>query len=265
MWVWISLGVVALLTAALLTAFALSSGLLNRRRAVGRSVIKDPEEHTMTDPGSGAVRSIQGADLTFPRGQLEGFWTPRNLERLARTYWRFLRRVTLGAARVRYDADGRYVCLFGIRALPLLTFQNPEYEMDGERGIVRWRIEKGLLVGRRGRGGVGYLEIDVQRCPPDAEDPDDARLHVEVEIANFYPSLTSGIGQWFYANTQSRIHVIVTHGFLRSLARLDLAESKVGRFADADPAPGTVPAIDDVPDPPSGGQPTGRERTLTRR
>ena len=33
-----------------------------------------------------------------------------------------------------------------------------------------------------------------------------------------------------YDATQSRIHVIVTKAFLRSLARLDLAESRVGRF-----------------------------------
>ena len=38
--------------------------------------------------------------------------------------------------------------------------------------------------------------------------------------------------RWFYANTQSRIHVLVTHGFLRSLARLELEESAVGRFAE---------------------------------
>jgi hypothetical protein len=110
--------------------------------------------------------------------------------------------------------------------------------MDGSRGIVRWRIEKGLLVSRRGRGGDGSLEIDVQRCPSDV--PGKGKLHVEVEVANFYPSIASGIGRWFYANTQSRIHVIVTHGFLRSLARLDLAESRVGRFA---------PDQGDVPDP----------------
>jgi hypothetical protein len=34
-----------------------------------------------------------------------------------------------------------------------------------------------------------------------------------------------------YEATQSVIHVLVTHAFLRSLARLDLAKSKVGRFA----------------------------------
>ena len=36
---------------------------------------------------------------------------------------------------------------------------------------------------------------------------------------------------WLYQVTQSRIHVLVTYGFLRSLARLDLADSRVGRFA----------------------------------
>jgi hypothetical protein len=36
--------------------------------------------------------------------------------------------------------------------------------------------------------------------------------------------------------------VIVTHGFLRNLARLDLAESKVGRFAAIDELPEPIPA-----------------------
>jgi hypothetical protein len=67
-------------------------------------------------------------------------------------------------------------------------------------------------------------------------------MHVEVEVANFYPAIASGIGRWFYEQTQSRIHVLVTHGFLRSLARLDLVESKVGRFKDIDDLPEPVPA-----------------------
>jgi hypothetical protein len=52
-----------------------------------------------------------------------------------------------------------------------------------------------------------------------------------VEVANFYPSIASGLSRRLYNATQSRIHVILTHGFLRSLARLDLAESRVGRLA----------------------------------
>ena len=90
----------------------------------------------------------------------------------------------------------------------LLSFQAPEYEMDAERGIVRWRIE-GILVSRAGRGGNGYLEIDVRRIPGEREGR--AGVHVEVEVANFYPAIASGISRWVYANTQSRIHVIVTH------------------------------------------------------
>ena len=57
-----------------------------------------------------------------------------------------------------------------------------------------------------------------------------ARLHVEVEVANFYPAIAFGLGRWLYNATQSRIHVLVTNGFLRSLAPPDLAPSRVGRF-----------------------------------
>ena len=99
-----------------------------------------------------------------------------------------------------------------------------------EHGVVRWRIRDGILVAPEGHEGDGFLEIDITRCPED--DPARARLHVEVEIASFYPAIAFRIARWVYANTQSRIHVLVTHGFLRSLARLELEESAVGRFAE---------------------------------
>ena len=74
-------------------------------------------------------------------------------------------------------------------------------------------------------------------------------------MANFYPALASSVARWFYSATQSRIHVIVTHGFLRSLAKLDLAESVVGRYA----VPGDADA---VPDPPARRRTSpGRELT----
>jgi hypothetical protein len=109
--------------------------------------------------------------------------------------------------------------------------------MDASRGVVRWRIASGILVARRGREGDGYLEIDVQRRP--AEAPGQVIVHVEVEVANFFPAIASTIGRWFYTHTQSRIHVLVTQAFLHSLARLDLAPSKVGRLA----------SFEEVPDP----------------
>ena len=225
------------------------TGLLNarRERKVAESVIRDPEEHTVMAK-DGAVRSIQAAYVTVPTEQLEPLWNPPNLERLARTYWRFLTRATLGLIRVYYTEGERYVCLL-FRPLKLLTFQAPEYEMDDRRGVVRWRIERGLLVARRGRGGDGYLEIDVERSP--GEQPGTVNVAVEVAVANFYPAIASRLSRFVYTNTQSRIHVIVTHGFLRSLARLDLEPSRVGRFVSPD----------DMPDP---SRPPPSERTDTR-
>ncbi len=220
-----------LLAALAVLAAALTTWLVLNRRPRGDRPelvsITDLEDATSIDPQTGAVRSVQKADLSIERATLHEIWTPVHLERLARTYWRFLTRVTLGLIRVRYTTGERSV-VFVSAPLRLLTFQAPEYEMDGTRGLVRWRIERGLLVSRRGRGGSGYLQIDVRRG--EGADPDHARLHIEVEVANFYPSISSNLGQRLYNATQSRLHVIVTYGFLRSLARLDLAESKVGRF-----------------------------------
>jgi hypothetical protein len=204
--------------------------LLNaqRERRIADAVIRDPEEHTSFDE-HGAVRSIQAADLTMPAHELDAIWSPMHLERLARTYWKYLSRVTLGLIRVAYTPTERYVVLL-TRPFVLLRFRAPEYSMDDERGIVRWRIRDGILVASEGHEGDGYLEIDIQRG--EEAEPDRARLHVEVEIASFYPAIAFRIARWVYANTQSRIHVLVTHGFLRSLANLELEESAVGRFAD---------------------------------
>jgi hypothetical protein len=198
-----------------------------RRRSAEPAVITNLEDSTFLDEDTGAVRSVQTADVLLPEAALDEIWSPTNLERLARTYWRFLTRATLGLIRVLYSETGRSVVLLA-RPLKLLTFYPPEYEMEPTRGLVRWRIARGLLVARRGRDGGGYLQLEVRRRP--GEDPEHAHLHVEVEVANFYPSIASGLGLRLYNATQSRIHVILTHGFLRSLVRLDMPRSRVGRF-----------------------------------
>jgi hypothetical protein len=201
------------------------------------ATISKIEDRTAEDRTSGAMRSMQAADVTLPESELRELWTPMHLERLARTYWRFITRATLGVVRVLYSESERSVVLLG-RPLKLLTFEAPEYEMDGEHALVRWRIKRGLLVARSGRGatasgGGGHLQIDVRRLP-DAT-PGEACVHVEVEVANFHPAIAFGFGRRVYNATQARIHVFVTNGFLRSLARLDLAESSVGQLVPADP------------------------------
>jgi hypothetical protein len=203
------------------------------RRRPKIATLIELQDRTSEDPRSGAMRSLQAADMTLPEQELRRLWTLTHLERLARTYWRFLPRVTLGLIRVCGSESERSVVLLA-RPLKLLTFAAPEYELDEGRGLVRWRIKGGLLVARRGRGrsgsaGDGYLQIEVSRLA-DAS-PSEARVRVEVEVANFLPAIASGLGQRVYNATQAKIHVFVTNGFLRSLARLGLAESRVGSLA----------------------------------
>jgi hypothetical protein len=247
--------------AATALALAWLTGVRRLRKSasrMARAVLVDPDQHTTMDE-RGAVRSVQAADVTLPLRALEEIWTPMHLERLARTYWRYLTRWTLGLIRVKYDEDERAV-VFLMRPFVLLRFRAPEYELDAWRGIVRWRIASGLLVSRTGRDGDGYLQIDVRRCK--RVDRETGRVHIEVEVANFYPALASAVARWFYTATQSRIHVIVTHGFLRSLARLDLARSVVGRYetpanadAVADPPPLSQPARPSAADNAEGPSP----------
>jgi hypothetical protein len=190
------------------------------------AAITNLHDSTSLDAATGAVRSVQEADLLVSGEVLARIWSPAYLERLARTYWRFLTRVTLGLVRVRYTERERFVVLL-FKPLKLLTFAAPEYELEPDHGVVRWRIERGLLVARAGRGD-GHLQIDVRRTESAG---DRVRLHVEVEVANFYPAIAHGVSRRLYNATQSRIHVLVTRSFLRSLVRLDLARSRVGRLA----------------------------------
>jgi hypothetical protein len=217
--------------ASLLVVLAAVSAFVARRRRRRRpahAVIVSPRKSTVIQR-DGAVRSVQSAELTIDEREMEDLWTPANLENLARTYWRFLSRVTLGLIRVIYDADGRLVVLLW-RPLTLLRFDTPEYTIEDDHGKVRWRIRDGLLVARPGRG-CGFLSLDVSRQASDGGGR--RRVRIEVEVANFFPSIAAGFSIPVYEMTQSTIHVLVTNAFLRSLSNLDLATSKVGQLAES--------------------------------
>jgi hypothetical protein len=206
-----------------------------RGRLPARAVIVSPRKSTIV-ARDGAVYSVQSAELTLSSADLERLWAPdmrpASLEKFARTYWRFLSRVTLGLIRVVYGQHERRV-VFLARPFTLLRFGAPEYSFDGDQGVVRWRIRDGLLVARAGRR-CGYLSLTVKPDTSDAPSNGRARVRIEVEVANFYPAIAAGFSTPVYEATQSSIHVLVTHAFLRSLATLDLAESKVGMFAPSD-------------------------------
>lgn len=242
-----ALTALGLLAAAYAVLSRVAKRILSSPTRIGEAVILPLQDDTTVD-ATGACRSVQSADMLMPAAAIQAIWTPMHLERLARTYWRFLSRCTLGLVRVEYTEAERFV-VFLRRPFVLLSFRRPEYEMDADRGVVRWRIERGVLVAPPGVQADGYLEIDVTRRP--GPEPGTVILHTEVEVANYYPSIASTFTRWVYAVTQSRIHVLVTYGFLRSLARLDLETSKVGRFA----------GIEDLPNP-SG--PTPQERSDAR-
>jgi hypothetical protein len=208
---------------ALLIVSAVAAARRRRRvHTPAHAVIVSPRRSTVIER-DGTVRSVQTAVLSMPADKLAELWSPANLENLARTYWAFLSRVTLHLIRVVYGENERSVVLLG-RPLTLLRFGAPEYALEGDHGTVHWPIRDGLLVARAGRG-CGYLALDVRR-----EEPDQVRI--EVEVANFYPAIAARFSMPAYRATQAFVHVLVTHAFLRSLAKLKLQESKVGLLAE---------------------------------
>lgn len=228
---------IAVAAAAVAALVVLLRRLLPHQAVIRGAVVHHPTDDTSVG-ADGAVRSIQSADIDLPVDAFGELWTPATLERLARTYWAFLSRCTLGLIKVLYREDGRDVVLLR-RPFVLLSFKSPEYELDGDRGIVRWPIDRGILVAGAGRGKDGYLEIDVRRRGE--PEPGVERVNVEVEVANFYPQIAHWLSKFVYTNTQSRIHVLVTYGFLRRLVSRELEESVTGKYA--------VPPAEDTPAP----------------
>ncbi|MFL5896787.1 MAG: hypothetical protein ACJ76Z_16935 [Thermoleophilaceae bacterium] len=207
----------------------------NRPLPARVKLVHVPEQGYAPD---GSVSTRQEAEIKVPSKVLDALWKPEHLEDLARTYWAWLTKISLGLIRVRYGADCREIVFIG-RPFVLIRFHPPEYETSRTRGAVTWRIERGLLVAPSGRN-KGYLGVAVER-PPE-ETGDEVTVKVTSEVAHFLPALSfpgssifNKFGRWLYQFTQLRIHVIVTHGFLRSLGNLRLERSKVGRFRLREP------------------------------
>jgi hypothetical protein len=206
--------------------------LLERhRRARARVTILPSEQAGYAADGS--VESKQVAEVTLPRAEFEQLWSPEYLERLARTYWHFLSRISLGILRVLYTGTSREVVAFR-RPFVLLRFRAPEYDTQPLCGSVTWPIDRGILVAPSGRNR-GYLRLTVRR-PAEVDGGAEVTATVTSEVSNFYPLLAgwgwyARIGRVVYNQTQLRIHVVVTDAFLRSLANLELQPSAVGTLS----------------------------------
>jgi len=175
----------------------------------------------------GPVGSVQEAELHVDADLLERIWTPSYLERLAHSYWVYLRRASLGLIRVAYGPGSRSIVLLA-PPLVLLRFRAPRYDTGSGFGQVTWPIERGLLVSAPGRG---HLRIAVRRLEANSEAR--GRVLVRAEVENFYPLLRGNgrfawLGARLYSLTQLRVHRALTKGFLRSLAALELPASTIG-------------------------------------
>ena len=191
-------------------------------------VLPDPERGPVTP--NGPLRSIQEAEVETDPAILDELWRAETLERLARGYWRYLNRISLRLLRVVFTGSSRSIVLVSGR-LELLRFRAPRFDTGPGFGRVTWPIERGLLVAPGGRGR-GYLSFDVRRI--DAEPGGKPSVRIRAVVTNFYPLLRGSgwfarVGAFIYAQTQLRIHVLVTRGFLRSLERNELPPLRPGR------------------------------------
>lgn len=191
-------------------------------------VLPDPESGPVSTEGG--LRSIQEAELELTPAALEELWRPETLERLARGYWRYLNRISLGLLRIAYEGSTRSIVLVW-RRFGLLRFRAPVYDTGPGFGRVTWPIERGVLVAPPGRGR-GYLRFDVRLLEGDGA----PRVRIRAVVANFYPLLRGSgwfarVGAFLYSQTQLRVHRVVTRGFLRSLERGDLPPLRPERAA----------------------------------
>ena len=199
-------------------------------------LMPDPVRHGLAT--TGPTGCVQSAQITVDDEIFEQIWTPSTLELLARSYWRFIRRRSLGLIRMNYGTGSRSVNLVS-RHIPLLRFREPEFETGPEFGRVDWPIDRGILVASEGRGN-GYLRIEVHRDPQRPAKPGHQSITVSSEVVNFYPWLRgtgwfARTGTWIYSQTQFRIHLWVTRGYLRSLADLPSSVIRQGEDPAARP------------------------------
>ena len=155
-----------LLIAPLVAVLAFAWAIVVRRRATLPAAITSVDPEAPTIDADGAARSVQAAELRIPSPALLALWSPASLERLARTYWRFLERSSLGLIRVAYSEHDRAVVLL-CRPFVLIGFDPPAYELTAERGVVRWQIRGGALV-LEARSPLakclGLFELEHMKC-----------------------------------------------------------------------------------------------------
>ena len=156
--------------------------LERRRRARARVKLVQPAA-VRTTRRTEDIGSKQVAEVTLPRAELDEVWSAEYLERFARTYWRFLTRVSLGLLRVLYTETSREVVLL-TRPFVLLRFRR--------RVRDRGRRRHGHLADRPRacwwrRTGAAAATCGWGCAAPAADEATEATAVVTSEVVNFYP------------------------------------------------------------------------------
>ena len=176
------------------------------------------------------MRSVQSAEITIATAELERLWNP-DQPREPRPHLLALSHPgDAGLIRVVYGSNERSV-VFLARPFTLLRFDAPEYVLEADHGNVRWRIRGGLLVARRSAAAAvaSWRSTCAARrtAAPTGRPSCGSRSRSRTSTRRSPPASARPV----YEATQSALHVLVTHAFLRSLATLNLAKSKVGRLS----------------------------------
>ena len=114
--------------------------LLERRRRA-RSRVHLVQQPRADYGAGGGIGSKQVAEVTLPREELDEVWSAEHLERFARTYWRFLTRVSLGLLRVLYTDTSREVVLLELAVDYNATLRVEEADGDATRLVVDLPLE----------------------------------------------------------------------------------------------------------------------------
>jgi hypothetical protein len=168
------------------------------------------------------VRSIQQGEFRIGSAALEKMWCPEGLACLARLYWRPIAQRSARLLRlVKTDRGPRLVLIAA--PLALIRLHPTRYALSDNTAEVSWRIESGLLVATTPASDGAVLRI-LARRERDARSPENALLHLTVEVEGYQPRLRGRgrfacVGTWVYRRTQLRIHVWQARAFMRSVNR----------------------------------------------
>ena len=152
-------------------------------------VIRDPDRRHARSTTTARCARSRAPTSSSPTEQLDELWTPETLERLARTYWRFLTHVTLGLdPRLRTPrASATSACSSALQAAD--ASRRPSTRPTTTAASCAGASRRACSSPRGAAAATATWRSTSGAAT--ATSPARQRIHVEVEVANFYPAIAS--------------------------------------------------------------------------